>query len=555
MRTVALASLLIAGLVGCATHPAATPVVVVSSTPVAEGSPLGIRLAKYTPVRLSANTGGLTVNERRMLPLLIDAARAMHDVFWMQSYGSRDSLFSLRQMQDPLARQFAELNVGPWDRIEGNAPFVSGIGPKPEGANLYPRDMTKAEFEAAVAPGGARADSLKSLYTLVRRDGAGQLTAVPYHVAFARQHQLAARKLREAAAFAEDEGLRRYLLLRADALLDDDYQPSDIAWLDMKSNTLDIIVGPIETYEDALFGYKAAHEGYVLIKDRAWSDRLSKYAAMLPALQRGIPVPDAYKQESPGSDSDLNAYDVVFVAGDANKGSKTIAINLPNDEQVQLAKGTRRLQLKNAMRAKYDKILVPIAGELIVADQLANVTFDAFFSNVMFHEVAHGLGIKNTINGSGPVRTALKERYSALEEGKADILGLYMIRELHSQGELGQASLDDNYVTFLASLFRSIRFGAASAHGRANVAAFNFLEGMGAFARGADGKYRVDRAKMRQGADSLSRLILVMQGDGAYDEVGRFNERFGVIGPVLRADLDRLQARAIPVDIIYEQEH
>ncbi|CAN5684401.1 hypothetical protein BH23GEM1_BH23GEM1_00800 [soil metagenome] len=546
MRFIAVAVLLGAAT-GCATY----PVPATGDVTRAVDSPVAGRLAKYTPVRLAADTSGLTVSERRMLPLLVDAARVMHDVFWMQSYGNRDSL--MRSVADPIARGFAEINVGPWDRLDNNAPFIAGVGPKPDGADLYPRDMNKAEFEAAVAAGGPRADSLKSLYTLVRRDASGRLVAIPYHVAFAAQHRHAAQRLREAAAFAEDEGLRRYLLLRADALLSDDYQPSDLAWMDMKTNGLDIIIGPIETYEDALFGYKAAHEGYVLVKDREWSDRLSKYAAMLPALQRGIPVPDAYKRESPGSDSDLNAYDVVFVAGDANKGAKTIAINLPNDEEVQLTKGTRRLQLKNAMRAKFDKILVPIARELIVADQVGNVTFDAFFSNVMFHEVAHGLGIKNTINGSGPVRTALKERYSALEEGKADIFGLYMIRELHAQGELGAASLDDNYVTFLASLFRSIRFGAASAHGRANVAAFNFLEGMGAFTRGADGRYRVDPVKMRQGADSLSRLILVLQGDGDYDGVGRFNERYGAIGPVLRADLDRLQTRAIPVDIIYEQ--
>lgn len=543
------AVLALATVTACVTAPVATTPDAGSSGTT---SPVSQRMAKYTPVRLAADTTGLSVSERRMLPLLIDAARAMHDVFWMQSYGNRDSLLS--SITDPVAREFAVINVGPWDRLDGNAPFIPGVGAKPEGANLYPRDMTKAEFEAAVAAGGARADSLKSLYTLVRRDAAGRLIAVPYHHAFAAQHRHAAARLREAAALAEDAGLRRYLTLRADALLTDDYQPSDFAWMDMKSNTLDIVIGPIETYEDALFGYKAAHEGYVLIKDREWSTRLSKYAAMLPGLQRGIPVPDAYKQETPGSDSDLGAYDVVYVSGDANNGSKTIAINLPNDEQVQLTKGTRRLQLKNAMRAKFDKILLPIARELIVADQLDNVTFDAFFSNVMFHEVAHGLGIKSTINGRGPVRTALKERASSLEEGKADILGLYMIRELHSQGELGTASLDDNYVTFLASLFRSIRFGAASAHGRANIAAFNFLEGMGAFSRGADGKYRVDPVKMRQGADSLSRVILTLQGDGDYEGVGRFNERFGTIGPVLRADLDRLRTRSIPVDIVYEQE-
>jgi hypothetical protein len=553
MRHFACVAMVAGVLAGCAPRPLSTVVAAPGTGDMAgtASPPVAERLAKYTPVRLAPDTSGLSASERRMLPLLIDAARVMHDVFWMQSYGNRDSLLS--SITDPAARQFAEINVGPWDRLDDNAPFIAGVGAKPEGANLYPRDMTKAEFEAAAAAAGTRADSLKSLYTLVRRDAAGRLTAVPYHVAFAAEHQLAARKLREAAALAEDAGLRRYLTTRADALLDDDYQESDLAWMDMKSNGIDIIIGPIETYEDALFGYKAAHEGYVLVKDRAWSDRLSKYAGMLPALQRGIPVPEAYKQETPGSDSDLGAYDVVYVAGDANNGSKTIAINLPNDEEVQLRKGTRRLQLKNAMRAKFDKILLPIARELIVADQLGNVTFDAFFSNVMFHEVAHGLGIKNTINGSGPVRTALKERYSALEEGKADILGLYMIRELHAQGELGTASLDDNYVTFLASLFRSVRFGAASAHGRANVAAFNFLQEMGAFARGADGNYRVDPVKMRQGADSLSRLILTLQGDGDYEGVGRFNERYGTIGPTLRADLDRLQTRSIPVDIIYEQ--
>lgn len=551
MRNSVILPALAAAIVGCAPYPVPAPATGPQPEAVAVSPDIAARLAKYTPVRLAPDTSTLTANERRMLPLLIDAARVMDDVFWMQSYGNRDSLLS--SIGDPLTRRFAIINAGPWDRLDNNAPFVPGVGPKPRGANLYPRDMSKSEFETAVAAGGARADSLKSLYTIVRRDAAGRLVAVPYHHAFAAQHRHAAARLREAAALAEDAGLRRYLMLRADALLDDNYQASDFAWMDMKTNTLDIIIGPIETYEDALFGYKAAHEGYVLIKDKTWSDRLSKYAAMLPALQRGIPVPDEYKRESPGSDSDLGAYDVVFVAGDANKGSKTIAINLPNDEEVQLKKGARRLQLKNAMRAKFDKILLPIAGELIVADQLGNVTFDAFFSNVMFHEVAHGLGIKNTINDRGPVRTALKERYSALEEGKADILGLYMIRELHAQGELGTAPLEDNYVTFLASLFRSIRFGAASAHGRANVVAFNFLREAGAFARGADGKYRVDAQRMREGADSLSRLILTLQGDGDYQGVGRLNERYGTIGPELRADLDRLETRAIPVDIVYEQ--
>jgi hypothetical protein len=510
-------------------------------------------LAQYTTVRLTADSSVLTPNERRMIPLLIDAAEAMDEIYWQQAHGNRDSLLNAVRV-DAALRRFVEINYGPWDRLNNDRPFVPGAGPKPPGANYYPRDMTKGEFETAVAAGPKeRADSLKSLYTLVRRDATGRLVTIPFSKAYAPLNQRAAMRLREAAALADDPGLRRYLELRATALLTDDYQASDLAWMDMKNNTIDVVIGPIETYEDLLFGYKAANEAYVLIKDRQWSQRLARYASLLPGLQRGLPVLEQYKQETPGTSSDLNAYDAVYYAGQANAGSKTIAINLPNDEQVQLQKGTRRLQLKNTIRAKFDKILVPIAGELIAAEQLPRVTFDAFFENVMFHEVAHGLGIKNTIRGTGTVREALKERASALEEGKADILGLYMVKQLAEQGAVEDPSVTDNYVAFLASLFRSIRFGASSAHGRANVAAFNFLAERGAFARGADGKWRVDFPKMEQGMTELARTILVMQGDGDYAGVGAFQDRYGQIGAQLRADLDRLNTRGIPVDIVFEQ--
>ncbi len=523
-----------------------------STTNGAASSDIAARLARYTTVCLGADTSRLTARERRMLPLLVDAAREMHGIYWIQAYGNRDSL--LRAIPDSATRRLAEINVGPWDRLDNNTPFVAGVGPKPPGANFYPRDMTKEEFERAVQAGGPRADSLKSLYTMVRRDASGRLTVIPYSRSFGAANRRAAATLRQAATLADDPGLRRYLTLLATALTTDHYQPSDFAWMDMKNNTLDIVLGPIENYEDELYGYKAANEAFVLVKDQAWSKRLAKYAAQLPALQQGIPVDPQYKRERPGTDADLNAYDVVYVAGQANAGAKTIAINLPNDEQVQLQKGTRRLQLKNAMRAKFDRVLVPIARELIVDDQLPHVTFDAFFENVMFHEVAHGLGIKSTIDGKGTVRAALKERYSALEEGKADILGLYMIRQLNAQGEMGQEPIEDNYVTFLASLFRSVRFGAADAHGRANVVAFNYLQSLGAFTREPNGKYRVDVAKMRAGADALSRDILVLQGNGDYAGVGRLYAEQGAIGPVLRADLARLASKGIPVDLVYEQE-
>ena len=538
-------ALLIAGLLTACQSPR-------TRATATDNDPVRQMLARYTPVRLTADLTSLSEREQRMLPLLIEAAQAMDEIFWMQAYGHRDSLLSTVGNRN--LRRFIEINYGPWDRLAGNRPFVPGVGEKPKGANFYPADMTVAEFEAAAARSPGAGSALKSLYTVVRRDPNGALVALPYHTLYAAQVRTAATKLREAARLADDAGLRRYLELRANALETDDYQPSDLAWMDMKTNAIDVVIGPIETYEDQLFGYKAAYEGFVLIKDREWSERLSRYATMLPSLQRGLPVPDEFKRETPGTDSDLNAYDAVYYAGDANAGAKTIAINLPNDEQVQLQKGTRRLQLKNAMRAKFDEILVPIAHELIADDQVQHIRFDAFFGNVMFHEVAHGLGIKNTITGTGTVREALKERAGSLEEAKADVLGLYMVKTLNRQGELQGEDVRDNYVTFLAGLFRSVRFGASSAHGRANVLQFNFLMDQGAFTRDAStGKYRVNFARMETALDALAEKILRLQGTGDYAGVEAFAGQSGAIGPTLQADLDRLSSRAIPVDIVFEQ--
>ena len=517
-----------------------------AATSASEGERL---LAKYTTVRLTADLSGLTDNQRQMIPLLIEAAETMDAAFWQQAYGDKEELLS--SISDEHLRRFAEINYGPWDRLDGDAPFIPGVGEKPPGANLYPHDITEAELEAAAAEN----EALRSLYTLVRRDDEGNLKAVPYSEAFADLYGRAAEKLRAAAALAEDEGFKKYLELRADALLSDEYYESDLAWMDMKSNALDVVIGPIESYEDKILGAKTSSEAYVLVKDQAWSERLARYATLLPGLQRGLPVPDAYKAEEPGSDSDLNAYDVVYYAGDCNAGSKTIAINLPNDEKVQELKGSRRLQLKNAMKAKYDKILLPLSKVLIAEDQRDAISFDAFFANTMFHEVAHGLGIKNTLDGAGTVREALKNHTSALEEGKADVLGLYMVTTLHDEGELEEgADLRSNYTTFLASIFRSIRFGSSSAHGRANLIRFNFFKEMGAFSRDeATGTYRMDSEKMKAAMDALSEKILVLQGDGDYDAVDAFVTKYAVEGETLRSDLDRLETAGIPVDIVFEQ--
>ncbi len=499
-------------------------------------------LKSYATVRLETDLSHLSDKEKAMLVIFIEASQIMDELFWYEAYGDKEELLS---KVSGATRNYVEINYGPWDRLDNMTSFVKGFGPKPLGANFYPLDMTIEEFEKANLPNG------KSQYTFVRRNEDGALYTIPYHVQFKDQISKAAGLLRKAATFAEDEGLKVYLETRAQALETDQYFESDIAWMNMKTNRLDFVVGPIETYEDQLFGYKAAHSAYVLVKDMEWSKKLEKFAKFLPELQKNLPVADKYKTESPGTDSDLNAYDVVYYAGDCNAGGKTIAINLPNDERVQLEKGTRRLQLKNAMRAKFDKIMVPIADVLIDKSQRQHVKFDAFFANVMFHEVAHGLGIKNTINEKGSVRDALKEQNSHLEEGKADILGLYMVNQLLKKGEL-EGQKEDYMVTFLAGIFRSVRFGA-SAHGSANMICFNYFKEHGAFKRTKEGTYIVDFAKMETAMNGLSELILTLQGNGDYEGVKKLTEQKGTISSELQKDLDKLKSAGIPDDIIFEQ--
>ena len=501
----------------------------------------------YAEFPLVADLSHLSDRQRQLLVLLIEASQIMDDLFWRQAYGD-DYQEWLASIGVDDARRFAEFNYGPWDRLNDETPFMADAGEKPLGARFYPAAMTKDEFEAADLAGKT------GLYSFVRRNEAGELILVPYHIEYREELEQAATLLRQAADLAEHEGFANHLRLRADALTTDDFQQSDLAWMDVKTNPIELVIGPIETYEDRLFGYRAAYESYVLIKDQEWSERLAKFAAFLPELQRGLPVDAAYKSETPGTDSDLNAYDVIYYAGDSNAGSKTIAINLPNDEEVQLQKGTRRLQLKNAMQAKFEKILEPIAGVLIDAAQRKHVTFDAFFANTMFHEVAHGLGIKNTIDGSSTVRAALLDVASSMEEGKADILGLFMITSLNESGELGAADLMDNYVTFMAGIFRSVRFGASSAHGKANMVRFNFFQEQGAFVRDTEtGTYSVNFDRIQQAMSALSNLLLTLQGDGDYDGARKLTGEQGIIGGQLQVDLDRLTRAHIPVDIVFTQ--
>lgn len=502
------------------------------------------RLSIYAPVTLTADLNHLSAKEKQIIPILLDVAAIMDEIFWQQTLGDKEGF--LAAIKDETVRKFAEINYGPWDRLNGNKPFIEGIGEKPLGANFYPVDMTNEEFEALQ-------DTNKlSMYTLIRRNEDSTLRVVWYHDAYASKTKSAADLLKKAAELAEDPGLKKYLELRAEALLTDNYQVSDFAWMDMKNSNIDFVVGPIENYEDGIYGKKAAQEAYVLIKDVEWSKKLAHFASLLPELQKGLPVDQKYKNEVPGSDADLNAYDVVYYAGDCNSGSKTIAINLPNDEQVQLQKGSRKLQLKNAMKAKFDKILVPIADVLMDESQRKYIKFEAFFANTMFHEVAHGLGIKNTLNGKGTVREALKEQYSAIEEAKADILGLYMVTKLYEMGEIKEGEVMDNYVTFMAGTFRSVRFGAASAHGKANMLTFSYFSENNAFEY-KNGTYLVNFEQMKKAVEGLGGMILKLQGDADYNGVKKLITEKSIIPENLQKDLDKLKDANIPVDIVFEQ--
>ena len=511
---------------------------------VVEEQPQPKLIDKYAEYTLTTDISHLSENEREMLPLLFEAADIMEDLFWKENYGDKEELMA--KISDPDVQKFACITYGPWDGLDDNKPFVEGVGEKPAGAQFYPQDMTEEEWNAFDDP------HKNSQYTMIVRDENGNLKCVWYHDYFAEQIKKAASLLDDASELAGDEEFATYLALRAKALRTDDYFESDMRWMDVRNNNIDMVIGPIENYTDARYGIKASHEAFILIKDQEWTKQLARYAEFVPELQKQLPVPDEYKKEVPGSDVDLAAYDAVYYAGDCNANSKTIAINLPNDERVQLERGTRKLQLKNSMQAKFENILVPIAKTLMTPESMEHIKFDAFFANVMFHETAHGMGIKNTITGKGSVHSALGNQYTAIEEAKADVLGLFLVTKLAEMGVYTTTEMVDNYTTFLAGIFRSVRFGAASAHGKANMLEFNYMEKEGAFTRNEEGLYAIDFDKMKAAVEKLAGDILVCQGNGDYEAAKAWLGEMSVIHPELQADLDRVNNAGVPTDIYFK---
>lgn len=508
-------------------------------------SPMKAKVEEYAHVELKSDlVSGLNDKEKELVKIFFQVGEITDNLFWKQTFGDKSKLDTIT---DPYAKEFAMIHYGAWDRLDNNKPFLSGYGEKLDVCNYYPHDITAEEFEAF---DDANKDSW---YTVIRRNDDGSLKSVWYHEAYAEEIGCICALLEKAVTLAEDPGLKNYLEKRIEAFKTDDYLASDLAWMDMKDSKVDFVTGPIESYDDMFRETKTSYESFVLLKDEARSKDLAKFVSMLPALQKELPCAPEYKTFVPGTSSDLNVYDAVYYAGDCNAGSKTIAINLPNDERVHALKGTRRLQLRNSMKAKFDKILMPI-GELIVTpEQQKYLNFDAFFWNVTFHEVAHGLGVKQTINTNESVDAVMGTEKTSWEEAKADILGLFMVTKLVEMGEITNITAEDAIATYIAGILRSVRFGAASSHGKANMMCFNYMEKAGAFSRDAKGQYVIDFQKAKEAMNGWAELILKTQGDGNVEFAAKYRAENGGITPALQADLDKINGAGIPRDITFIQ--
>ena len=502
------------------------------------------KVDSYAVVEVSSPLyDALSENDKKIVGLFRQAGEIIDGLFWKQTFGDKALIDALPEGP---AKAYAMINYGAWDHLDDNKPFVEGYGEKPLGCQYYPQDMTMEEWEAFDDP-----DKL-NLYTVIRRDENGALKTVWYRDEYKEELEKVCALLEEAAALTTNEGMRTYLTERVKAFHTDDYLASDMAWMDMKDCNMDLVIGPIENYDDHLFEAKAAYECFILLKDETRSANLAKYVGLLPELQKMLPCAPEYKTFVPGTSSDLNVYDAIFYAGDCNAGSKTIAINLPNDERVHAAKGARRLQLYNSMMAKFNKILAPIGEVLVEPSQQKYLTADAFFWNVTFHEVAHGLGVKETVNGLGSVDAAMKSEKTTWEEAKADILGLFMVNKLIEMGEITDITKEESIATFIAGIVRSVRFGSASSHGKANMMCFNYMEDHGAFTRNAEGKYVIDFEKAPAVIDSWASLILETQATGNFEFAQKYAAENASIRETLAAEVALVNNAGIPRDIVFD---
>jgi hypothetical protein len=516
--------------------------------------------ARFAPTELKVDLSSLTAGDRRALAKLIEAARIVDDIYLEQKWSGNPAAWrELQRDRTALGRarrHYFWINKGPWSELDEQRAFMPNAPErKPAGANFYPADLGKAEIERWI---GSLPDSLqreaKGFYALVRRNQAGELSLVPYSRAYRPKLERLAGLLRGAAASAANVSLRRFLRLRADALLSNDYYASEVAWMELDS-PLDVTIGPYETYADELLGYKASFEAYIHVRDEAESRKLAFLAGQLQEIENNLPIDPKYRNPKLGGLAPIVVVNEIFASGDGNEGVQTAAYNLPNDERVVAQKGSKRTMMKNVQQAKFTKTLVPISRVVLRDDDQPHVVFDPFFTHIVAHEVAHGLGPQQiTVGGRRTgVRAELKDLHSPIEEAKADVTGLFMLQYLMDQGLLreslgaGETAERKLYTTYLASAFRTLRFGVKSAHARGMALQFNYFLEKGAYSAHADGRFSVDVARMKQAVRDLAGELLTVEAEGDYARAGALLAKYGVIAPPMQAAMDRL--KDVPTDI------
>jgi hypothetical protein len=552
---VVAATSLIATLAACRAQAPTTPPPDASANPQVDkvAADLQQQSARFAPTDLTADISQLPANEREALAHMVRAAQVMDALFLEQVWAGNEAMLqSLIRDESPAgkARLHAFLiNKGPWSRLDHNEPFVPGAPPKPPSANFYPQGATKEEVEQWInSLSGADRTRATGFFTTIRRGSDGRLMAVPYSVEYQGELAIAAQHLRAAAAATAQPTLKAFLEARAAAFASNDYYDSDVKWMELDA-TIEPTIGPYEVYEDEWFNYKAAFEAFITVKDQTESQKLQKFAASLQDIENNLPIEPKYRNPKLGAMAPIAVVNTVFSAGDANRGVQTAAFNLPNDERVIREKGSKRVMLKNNQQAKFDKVLVPISKVALANADQGNVSFDAFFTHILMHELMHGLG-PHDINVGGrstTVRQELKETYSAIEEAKADISGLFALQYLVDRGQIDRTLEKTMYTTFLASSFRSLRFGINEAHGRGQAIQLNYLLDQGGFTVNGDGTFTVDTAKIKDAVIALTREIMTLQAEGSYARAKQMIDTLGVLRPPTKAVLDKLTA--VPVDI------
>ncbi|MGQ9846281.1 MAG: dipeptidyl-peptidase 3 family protein [Bacteroidales bacterium] len=503
------------------------------------------RLNQYATFTLTADLSRFSNNEKEMLSHLIDACQYIDEIFWLQAYGNKDTLFSKLKTEEE--KEYCKINYGPWDRLNDNEPFIEGVGKKPIGAGFYPSDIKYFPFI------DMKFEDKLSMYTIIKRAEDGSLYTQPYHEAYKELLTKASNSLKKAAEKSPDKKFSNYLVKKAQSLLNDDYYTSDKMWLDIDSK-YDIVIGPYESEEDRFINTKTSYEAFLLIKDVEWSNKFKSYSKHLPEIKNSFEIPENYKNQIVLANTNIGVYDAIYYAGLPNAGPKQISTNIPKDGRILMEKGSRKLQFKNSMKAKFDKILQPIANILINEEQRKNIKFEGFFINFVSYEIADAIMVKTTVNGKGPVKDALKDYFPTINSLKADILNMYIITELQNKGLIKDATLEDNYTIFIANVLRSVRFGAALSQGSSNLIAFNMLYKMKAFERDeTTGTYKINYEKMKEVIKKLTKDILTVLAEGDYSTAKSWIEIYGNMSPQLQQDIQKISKAGIPVDIKFEQ--